>query len=124
MESPVKMYDAIVIGAGSGLELANGILADNPDAKIAVIDKDEPGGICLTRGCIPSKILVYCADLVRTIETAGGFGIDAEIRHIDFPGIMNRMRSLVKADADPIRAGLSAVPTPLSRWLFRLHAGP
>jgi len=110
MDSPVKTYDAIVIGTGSGLGLVNGIIEDNPDAKIAVIDKDEPGGICLTRGCIPSKILVYCADLVRIIGTAGKFGIETEIIHVDFPAIMDRMRSMVKSDVESIREGLTTVP--------------
>lgn len=35
---------AILIGTGSGLELVNGILQINPGARVAVIDKDEPGG--------------------------------------------------------------------------------
>jgi len=44
------------------------VLESNPNVKITVIDKDEPGGICLTRACIPSKLLIYPADLVRLIQ--------------------------------------------------------
>ncbi|WP_318531542.1 hypothetical protein [Methanohalophilus profundi] len=53
----MKEYDLIIIGTGSGMNYVGSILQQNPEMKIAVVDKDEPGGICLTRGCIPSKIL-------------------------------------------------------------------
>jgi dihydrolipoamide dehydrogenase len=60
----VKEYDFIVIGTGSAMEIVNALIEDNPTMRAAVIDKDEPGGICLTRGCIPSKILIYPAELI------------------------------------------------------------
>lgn len=88
----MKEYDLIVIGTGSGMNYVSSIKEKFPDFKIAVIDKDEPGGICLTRGCIPSKLLLYPAELVRTIETAGKLGIDVKIRNIDFKSIMRRSK--------------------------------
>jgi mycothione reductase len=66
----MKEYDAIVIGTGSAMIVVDGMMQRNPGIKVAVIDKDEPGGICLTRGCIPSKILLYAAEVVRTIPPA------------------------------------------------------
>jgi mycothione reductase len=90
------------------MNIVDPMLRDNPSMKIAVIDKDEPGGICLTRGCIPSKILLYPAELVRLTEKAKEFGISAEITNIDFAKVMGRMRSLIEADIDSIREGLSA----------------
>ena len=80
----MKKYDLIVIGTGSGMNYVGSILEMNPDFKVAVIDKDEPGGICLTRGCIPSKLLLYPAELIRTIGTAGKFGIDVDIEKYRF----------------------------------------
>jgi len=62
----MKEYNYIMIGTGSAMEIVSAIVEENPKAKVAVIDKDEPGGICLTCGCIPSKILLYPAELVRT----------------------------------------------------------
>jgi mycothione reductase len=103
----LKNYDLIVIGTGSGMELANAFLQGNPNAKIAVIDKDEPGGICLTKGCIPSKLLIYPADVVRTIQKAKEFGIHAEIKKIDSEYILERMRSLINKDITMIRNGLT-----------------
>lgn len=106
----MKEYDLIVIGTGSGMNYVSSIKERFPDFKIAIIDKDEPGGICLTRGCIPSKLLLYPAELVRTIETAGKFGIDVQIRNIDFKSIMKRMNTKISQDISMIRKGLSHNP--------------
>ena len=104
----MKSYDLIVIGSGSAMNIVDPMLQQNPRMKVAVIDKDEPGGICLTRGCIPSKILLYPAELVRVIEGTGELGLDVELRRVDFPKVMARMRSLIDADIDSIRRGLSS----------------
>ncbi len=104
----MKEYDLIVIGSGSAMNLVDPMLQQNPRMKIAVIDKDEPGGICLTRGCIPSKILLYPAELVRLIEEAKDLGLEVELKGADFPKIMARMRRLIDADIDSIRNGLSS----------------
>jgi len=103
----LKQYDLIVVGTGSAMEVANAVLQENPHWRIAVIDKDEPGGICLTRGCIPSKILLYPAEVVRTVERAGIFGIDADVRKVSFEKVMERMRSLIAGEISMIRQGLS-----------------
>ena len=104
----MKEYDLIVVGSGSAMNIVDPMIQDNPNIRIAVIDKDEPGGICLTRGCIPSKILLYPAELVRKIGEARDLGIDTEIRKVDFGFIMDRMRRLIYTDIDQIREGLSS----------------
>jgi mycothione reductase len=104
----LKNYDLIVIGSGSATNLLDPLIQSNPKMKIAIIDKDEPGGICLTRGCIPSKILLYPAELVRHIEEARELGVEADITKIDFLKIMERMRSLIGKDIESIRQGLSS----------------
>src|SRR5579863_6650087 len=104
----VKDYGLIVIGTGSAMNIVDPMLRENPKLKVAVIDKDEPGGICLTRGCIPSKILLYPAELVRLTEKARELGIDARVESVDFPQVMGRMRRLIEADIESIREGLSS----------------
>jgi dihydrolipoamide dehydrogenase len=103
----MKNYDMIVIGTGSAMDIVNATIQNNPKIRIAVIDKDEPGGICLTRGCIPSKLLMYPAELLRTIEKAGEFGINAEIKKVDFAKVMQRMRTIIDTEINMIRQGLS-----------------
>ena len=107
MASNLKEYDLIAIGSGSAMNIVNAYIQQNPRMKVAVIDKDDPGGICLTRGCIPTKILVYPAELVRTIEKSRAFGIDVDINKIDFPQVMENMRKLINQDMEMIRSGLS-----------------
>ena len=106
----MKKYDLIVIGTGSAMNIASALMNRKHDMKVAVIDKDEPGGICLTRGCIPTKILLYPADLVRMIQSAGELGISVDIKKVDFQLIMNRMRELIGEDIESIRRGLSHSP--------------
>jgi len=103
----MKTYDLILVGTGSGMELVDAMIQNKPDIKVAVIDKDAPGGICLTRGCIPSKLLLYPADIVRTVEKSREFGIHTEIKKIDFKVVMERMRSIINRDINMIRKGLS-----------------
>ena len=104
----MKEYDVIAVGTGSVMTVVEAMIEANPKIKVAVIDKDEPGGICLTRGCIPSKILLYPAELVRTIRRARGFGLDVELRSVDFVKVMERMHALIHKDIYQIRKGLSS----------------
>ena len=102
----MKTYDLIAIGSGSAMNIVEAMLQQDPGKKVAVVDKDDPGGICLTRGCIPTKILVYPAEIRRILEEAESVGVDARIRQMDFKTIMERMRSIVGRDVEEIRKGL------------------
>jgi len=106
MTAVMKTYDLIVIGTGSAMNVVDAMLRSRPNMKIAVIDKDEPGGICLTRGCIPSKILLYPAELVRLIEKGRELGISCNEIRVDFRAIMERMRSLIGKDISQIKYAL------------------
>lgn len=103
-----KEYGLIIIGTGSAMNYVDPIMRANPNIRIAVIDKDEPGGICLTRGCIPSKLLIYPAEVIRIIEGAHKFGIDAEIKDTGFPKAMERMRKIILGDIEGVKKGLSS----------------
>src|SRR5438552_1403920 len=90
------------------MNFVDALIQENPKIRIAVIDKDEPGGICLTRGCSPSKIMVYPAELVRTMEDADALGIEADVRGVSYEKIMKRMRLIIDRDIDAIKEGLSS----------------
>jgi len=104
----LKEYDLVVIGSGSAMNIVEPMIQKNPRIRIAVIDKDEPGGICLTRGCIPSKIMVYPAELVRLMGEAEELGVEFEVKEVNYEKIMKRMRSLIDKDIDSIRKGLAS----------------
>ncbi len=107
----MKKYDVIAIGSGSATNILDSIIQRDPQIKIALIDKDDPGGICLTRGCIPSKMLLYPAELIRTVEKSSQFGIDVEVKRVDFLKVMERMRASISRDVEEIRKGLSHHPS-------------
>lgn len=66
-----------VIGAGpGGYEAA--IMASKLGAKVTVVEKDQPGGTCLNRGCIPTKALLAAADVMNSIDSASKFGIEID----------------------------------------------
>ena len=81
-------YDLVVVGAGSGNMLPAGKFTG---WRIAVVEADRFGGTCLNRGCIPSKMLVYTADVAQTVRHASRFGIGAEWRGADWPAIRDRI---------------------------------
>jgi mycothione reductase len=101
----MKEYDVIIIGSGSGVNLVNDALAHNKS--VAVVDRGPAGGTCLNVGCIPTKMIVYPADRIMEIREAQKFGITAEIKEIDFPAIMERMRKAVKRSHDTIQKTLN-----------------
>ncbi len=100
----MEEFDFLVIGSGSGLDVAN--VAANQGLSVAVVEKGPLGGTCLNRGCIPSKMLIYHADVLETIERAGQFHIDAEVIDVAFTDIVQEVTEEVDADAASIRRGL------------------
>ena len=96
--------DFLVIGSGSGLDVANA--AANQGQSVGIVEKGPLGGTCLNRGCIPSKVLLYHADVLETIERAGEFDIDASVESVDFESIVRKVNEEVGEDAASIRRGL------------------
>jgi len=73
----MKEYDLIVIGSGAGLNVASD--AYQQGMKVAVLDNGPLGGTCLNRGCIPTKIILYPADVVQVLREAEKVGIHAKV---------------------------------------------
>ncbi len=65
--------DFFVIGGGSGGVRAARIAAEH-GARVAIAEADRWGGTCVIRGCVPKKLLVYAAEVQRTLEDARGQG--------------------------------------------------
>src|ERR1700730_16935978 len=81
-------YDLVIVGAGSG----NMLPTESLDGlRVAIIERDRFGGTCLNRGCIPSKMLVYAADVAETVRHAGRHGVCADLVGADWPAIRNRV---------------------------------
>ena len=104
----MEEFDFLVVGSGSGLDVAN--VAANQGQSVAIVEKGPLGGTCLNRGCIPSKRLLYHADVLETIERADQFGIDVSVESVDFADIVREVNEEVSADAASIRNGLRSSP--------------
>ncbi|WP_424016364.1 dihydrolipoyl dehydrogenase (plasmid) [Halorientalis pallida] len=102
----MKDYDFLVVGSGSGLEVAN--VAARQGQSVAVVEKGPLGGTCLNRGCIPSKHLLYHADVLETIKRADEFDIEATVDEVAFADIVRTVNKEVGEDAEGIRRGLES----------------
>jgi dihydrolipoamide dehydrogenase len=100
----MKDYDVLVIGSGSGMSIADAAL--NRGMRVAVLESGPLGGTCLNRGCIPSKMVIYPADVINIIREAGKLGIKATIDEIDFAYIMERSAKMVGEDVSHMESGV------------------
>lgn len=113
----MKEFDVIVIGGGSGLDVASAYANRGKD--VAVVEPGPLGGTCLNRGCIPSKMLIHHADIVDTVENSEKFHIDAEVNGIEFGEIIKEVNETVSEDAESIR---NAIEKSENHTLYKTEA--
>jgi pyruvate/2-oxoglutarate dehydrogenase complex dihydrolipoamide dehydrogenase (E3) component len=103
-------YDLVVVGAGSG-GYAAARTARDLGARVALVDKGPLGGLCILRGCMPSKAFIASSDAIADIREAHALGIHVDGNvGVDMPYIANRKRALVKDFADYRIEGLESFP--------------
>ncbi|PKH05887.1 FAD-dependent oxidoreductase [Moritella sp. Urea-trap-13] len=92
-----KSFDRnmIVIGAGAG-GLVSAYIAAAVKSKVTLVEKHRMGGDCLNTGCVPSKALIRSAHAVAEIGRSNEFGVDAEIKTINFEKVMGRIQQVIK----------------------------
>ncbi|MEN3930831.1 dihydrolipoyl dehydrogenase [Microvirga sp. W0021] len=88
-------YDIIVIGAGPGGYVA-AIRAAQLGFKVAVVDRQHLGGICLNWGCIPTKALLRSAEIYNYMHEAKNFGLSVKDANFDIKAIIERSRGVAK----------------------------
>ena len=93
----IEKFDFIVIGSGSGLDVANAIFQHG--LRVAIVEKDRMGGTCLNRGCIPSKLLIHSADVAETIKRAHLFGIKVDGFTVDFQQMVECVNNITFTSA-------------------------
>jgi dihydrolipoyl dehydrogenase len=95
----------VVLGAGPG-GYAAAFYAADLGMQVALIDEEKnPGGVCLYRGCIPSKALLHVAKVVDEARHAGNWGVTFAEPSID----VNRLRAYKQGVVDKLTAGVGSV---------------
>lgn len=102
----LQKFDLIVIGSGAGMHVAS--QASKHGLNVALVDRGPTGGTCLNNGCIPSKMLIYPADVIRALEDASAVGVQAGPLNVSFSKIMGRMRSVVNETRTELEKAIEA----------------
>ncbi len=124
----------VIIGAGPG-GYAAALYAADKGFSVTVIDQDKKlGGVCLARGCIPSKILLHIAHLISQARSAKDLGVSFTDPEIDLEKILafknritttlsNGLAQLMKQRKIDVIQGRASFLTPDTIAVFRLDGG-
>ena len=95
------VYDMIVIGAGPGGYVA-AIRGAQLGLKVAIVEREHMGGICLNWGCIPTKAMLRSSEIFHLMNRAGEFGLSADNISYDLEAVVKRSRGV----ASKLNAGI------------------
>ncbi|MCM4158014.1 dihydrolipoyl dehydrogenase [Gramella sp. AN32] len=89
----MSKYDIIVLGSGPG-GYVTAIRASQLGFKVAIVEKESLGGVCLNWGCIPTKALLKSADVFNYLKHAEDYGLKLENPDKDFGAVIKRSRNV------------------------------
>ncbi|MEM9707564.1 MAG: dihydrolipoyl dehydrogenase [Pseudomonadota bacterium] len=90
-----QSFDTVVIGAGPGGYVA-AIRATQLGQKVAIVEREHLGGICLNWGCIPTKAMLRSSEVFHLMHRAKEFGLKAEGIDYDLDAVVKRSRGVAK----------------------------
>ena len=88
-----KKYDIAIIGSGPGGYVA-AIKSAQLGQKVAIIEKEDVGGVCLNWGCIPTKTLLRSAEIVDLVKKSSDFGVEITDYKLDLSKIIQRSKNI------------------------------
>jgi dihydrolipoamide dehydrogenase len=97
-------YDLIILGSGPGGYVA-AIRASQLGLKVAIVEREKLGGICLNWGCIPTKALLRTSEINHYLTHASAYGLSAEKVSFDLAKIVDRSRKV----AGQLNAGVKGL---------------
>lgn len=95
-------YDVIVIGGGPGGYSA-AVKAAELGKRVALVEGDALGGVCLNRGCIPTKAMLASSGLFQQVRKARAFGVVTDGARVDYPAVMKRRDGVIAHLASGLR---------------------
>ena len=91
-----RNYQLVVIGAGPGGYTA-ALKAAGFGMRVAVVDEDKLGGVCINRGCIPTKALLHASNIFSMMQHCDDFGVSTDFISFDFGKMQEyKRRSVVQ----------------------------
>jgi dihydrolipoamide dehydrogenase len=100
-------FDLVIVGGGPGGYPA-AIRAAQYGLRVALIEKERPGGVCLNWGCIPTKAMLRSAEVLETMQHSEDFGVLADNVRLDYPKVLKRKDVIVKGLTDGVGQLLKA----------------
>jgi dihydrolipoamide dehydrogenase len=91
----VLEVDVAFLGGGVA-GYTGAIRARQRGASAAVVEREDLGGTCTNRGCIPAKALIHCAEVVRQVRRAKEFGITVGAPEVEWAGVVRHVQGTVK----------------------------
>jgi pyruvate/2-oxoglutarate dehydrogenase complex dihydrolipoamide dehydrogenase (E3) component len=108
MNSPARVFDAIIIGAGQAGPFLAGRLTES-GMKVALIERKDVGGTCVNTGCMPTKTLVASARIAHMAQRAPEFGVFGGDVRFDMSIAAARARKVIEDARANTEASLNAM---------------
>jgi dihydrolipoamide dehydrogenase len=96
-------FDLVVVGGGSGGYTAAARAAQH-GLTAAIVEQEKIGGVCLHRGCIPTKVLLEAAQNLATISNGQTFGVSADNIALDYGQLTARRQAVIGAVEKSVRS--------------------
>ncbi|MDR1443181.1 MAG: dihydrolipoyl dehydrogenase [Bifidobacteriaceae bacterium] len=110
------VYDAVILGAGSG-GYATALRAAQLGLNVALIEDDKVGGTCLHRGCIPTKAMLHSAEIADQIRDSGKYGVRSALEGVD----INAVNTFKQGVIDRLYKGLQGLVSSRGVHLIQGH---
>ena len=109
-EASATEYDLCIVGGGSA-GYAGAVTARELGKSVVIVDGPGPlAGLCILRGCMPSKTLLRSAEVAQVVRQASEYGIIAAPPRIDVNAVVERKRRIIKGFADYRIDGIESFP--------------
>lgn len=112
----MKTFDYVVIGGGPG-GMTAGMILTQMGKSVALVqeESDSFGGVCLNRGCMPTKSLLKAAKIYREAKQGEKYGLDLSVAPID----LQRLRTIADQDLNTLRGMIQGMMSEATPTIFR-----
>jgi dihydrolipoamide dehydrogenase len=107
MMAEQSAFDVVVVGGGPG-GYPTAIRAAQYGLRVALVEKERPGGVCLNWGCIPTKAMLRSADVLETVRHSADYGVHSDNVRLDYGAVLLRKDAIVKNLTDGVGQLLKA----------------